>query len=105
MERITQKMELLIEQRRRPVPLRTMPAKWLAASNVRSLSVYVKPSAYDKGVKIIARLNKCYLKRDPERFKRYVDVYGNILINNEVARFRAKKKILSLYGDFIDQIS
>jgi hypothetical protein len=65
----------------------------------------VKPGAYHKGIKIISRLNKYYLKRDPERFKRYVDVYGYILMNNEVASFRAKKKIESLYGDFIDQIS
>jgi hypothetical protein len=50
-------------------------------------------------------LNEYYLKRDPERFKRYVDVYGYILMHNEVARYRAKKKIVNLYGDFIVQIS
>jgi hypothetical protein len=104
MEDITQMIESL-EQRRRPVPPRTMPAKWLAVSNVRSLSLYVKPVAYDIGVKIITRMNKYYLKRDQVRFKQYLDVYGRILMDNEVAKFRAKKKVQNLYGDFMVQFS
>jgi hypothetical protein len=82
-----------------------MPAKWKAASNVRSLSVYLEPKLYEKGVKFISSMNEYYLKRDPVRFKMYLDVYGKIVMDDEVAKFRAKKKIEKLYGDLIVQLA
>ncbi|XP_025419303.1 uncharacterized protein LOC112689683 [Sipha flava] len=86
--------------RRSSVP-RTMPAKWKVASNVRSLSVYLEPILYEKGVESISSMNEYYLKRDPVRFKMYLDMYEKFVMNDEVAKFRAKKKIEKLYGDLI----
>uniref|UniRef100_A0A2S2QD49 Uncharacterized protein n=1 Tax=Sipha flava TaxID=143950 RepID=A0A2S2QD49_9HEMI len=89
--------------RRRSVP-RTMPAEWLAASNVRSLSVYLEPKFYERGVEFISSMNEYYLKRDQVLFNICLDVYEKFVMDDEVAKFRAKKKIEKLYGDLIDKL-
>lgn len=105
---MTENLRLSVEQRpstsntHNSEPRKTMLQRKVSR-NVQLLSVYLEPRLYEKGVKFIAQMNNYYLNRDPVRFKLYLDVYAKLVMDDDVAKFRAHKKIDKFYGDMIAQ--